>query len=212
MKKKTPVVELDTRVQPTQKRAAESVEKILLAASTLLENEGLDAMNTNRLAEYADVRVRTIYRYFPNKFSVLAELAHRCTSEALHILDGFAPFADPALSLENALEMMWSDYLSRMVVIKGFAEIRHACRIYPELQSVRIGLQDIFTDQMIAALEKRGLDLPQDKAWAAATLFIETSSAIMDFADHQEDSQRLALLGELRSMQLQYLQPLFSQR
>ena len=53
---------------------------MLEAAARLLEREGLDAFNTNAIAKEADVRVSTVYRYFPNKQAILAEFAHRFAS------------------------------------------------------------------------------------------------------------------------------------
>ena len=59
---------------PTQARSRETFEKILATAVELLDELGWDGFNTNLLAERAGVRVSAVYRYFPNKEAVLAEV------------------------------------------------------------------------------------------------------------------------------------------
>jgi AcrR family transcriptional regulator len=66
-----------TRRQPRQRRALEKVGLILEAALRLLERDGTQALNTNRLAEVAGVSIGTLYQYFPDKAAVLDALAER---------------------------------------------------------------------------------------------------------------------------------------
>ncbi|WEK47868.1 MAG: TetR/AcrR family transcriptional regulator [Candidatus Andeanibacterium colombiense] len=66
--------DLAARSEPVQERAIRSRAHILAVGRALLGEVGLDAFNTNLLAERADVRVRTIYRYFPNKLAVIAAI------------------------------------------------------------------------------------------------------------------------------------------
>jgi len=67
--------------QPQQRRAIASVERILDATSEILASQGLEAVNTNRVAEQAGLTVPTVYRYFHNKHELLAALAERFTAQ-----------------------------------------------------------------------------------------------------------------------------------
>jgi len=58
-------------------RAQKSVQDIIDAAAKLIEEVGVDELNTNTLAERAGVLVRTVYRYFPNKFAIVAHLSQQ---------------------------------------------------------------------------------------------------------------------------------------
>jgi AcrR family transcriptional regulator len=60
--------------RPKQKRSLETFNSILQAALIVLEGEGFDAFNTNRVAEKAGVSISSLYQYFPNKESILGEL------------------------------------------------------------------------------------------------------------------------------------------
>ena len=75
-------VKLTPRKQPTQQRSRASVEAILQAATYILSKHGYEALNTNLVAERAGVNIATLYQYFPNKESLVAELARRHVVEA----------------------------------------------------------------------------------------------------------------------------------
>lgn len=62
------------------------VRSILEAAEALLQHERFSEVSTNRIAEAAGVSVGSFYQYFPNKESVLAELARTLERRALELL------------------------------------------------------------------------------------------------------------------------------
>jgi AcrR family transcriptional regulator len=53
------------------------VDAILDATERLLDDEPLDGLTTNRVAERAGVSVGSLYQYFPNKEAIVSELALR---------------------------------------------------------------------------------------------------------------------------------------
>ena len=65
------------RKKPKQERSAATVEAILEATARILSREGRARLSTNRVAELAGVSVGSLYQYFPNKESLVAELARR---------------------------------------------------------------------------------------------------------------------------------------
>ncbi len=209
MSANTQPVVLESRLQPKQRRAKRSVECILSAAAELLDEVGLDAFNTNLLAERAGIRVRTVYRYFPNKFAVLAELARRNTTQVIEVVDGFAPLADADVPLAEGLNTLWSDYLDNLAQIPGMVAVRHACRVCPELEAIRDDFHSKLAKQFVDAMKKRGTQLPLAKLRLVAALFVETTSAILDYAETVGRKRRLDLLQELRVMQIRYLTSYF---
>lgn len=68
---------LRPRRQPSQRRSADMVEAILEAAARVLEREGLERYNTNRVAEIAGVSVGSLYQYFPSKDALTVALIER---------------------------------------------------------------------------------------------------------------------------------------
>ena len=205
----TTPVDLGLRLQPQQQRAQQSIELILASAATLLDEAGLDAFNTNLLAKHAGIRVRTIYRYFPNKFAILAELARRNTMRVIEVAEGFSPLADVEISLQQGLDIFWSNYQSKIAKLPGVASVRHACRVYPELESIRHQFHATLSKQFETAIMKRGIKLQPAKRRLVSALFIETTNAILDYAESLEPKRKLDLIKELQLMQHRYLVPYF---
>src|SRR3712207_1418641 len=65
------------RIVPRQARSRAVVDAILEAAAQLLELAGETGFTTNRIAERAGVGVGSLYRYSPDKRSILVEMARR---------------------------------------------------------------------------------------------------------------------------------------
>lgn len=81
---------LRPRKQPSQCRSADMVEAILEAAARVLEREGLERFNTNRVAAIAGVSVGSLYQYFPNKDALTAALIEHTQADLDAALAGAA--------------------------------------------------------------------------------------------------------------------------
>lgn len=68
---------LQPRRKPRQVRAELTRERVLDAAAHVFAEYGYAAGTTNRIAEHARISIGSLYQYFPNKDSVLAELLVR---------------------------------------------------------------------------------------------------------------------------------------
>ncbi|MBE9210828.1 TetR/AcrR family transcriptional regulator [Nostoc sp. LEGE 06077] len=66
-----------TRRRPSGKRGQQRRDLILDTAADLLEQGGVEAINTNVLAERAGISVGSVYQYFSNKEAILAALGER---------------------------------------------------------------------------------------------------------------------------------------
>lgn len=65
------------RKAPVQARSEQTVETILAAATRVLVRDGAAGFTTNKVAEKAGVSIGSLYQYFPNKESILAQLVRR---------------------------------------------------------------------------------------------------------------------------------------
>lgn len=72
---------LKPRKTPRQARSQATCEAILEAAARILEQGGLPALTTNRIAELAGVSIGSLYQYFPSKEAILAEMVRRMRAE-----------------------------------------------------------------------------------------------------------------------------------
>jgi AcrR family transcriptional regulator len=66
-----------SRRTPVQSRSQQTVARILDAASSLLENTPLDDVTTTRVAAQAGVSIGGLYRFFPDKQSIIDAVAVR---------------------------------------------------------------------------------------------------------------------------------------
>src|SRR3954454_21074928 len=62
---------------PTQQRSRERVERMLAAASEIIEKHGSDAMRMSEVAERAGVPIGSLYQFFPDKGALIRTLAER---------------------------------------------------------------------------------------------------------------------------------------
>src|SRR5436853_399827 len=71
------VYQLTTSTPRRLRRREASVERVVETSMKILTEEGLGALTMHRLAEALDYTVGAVYRYFPSKESLLAELERR---------------------------------------------------------------------------------------------------------------------------------------
>ncbi|MBA2891320.1 TetR family transcriptional regulator [Nonomuraea soli] len=65
------------RRQPTQRRSARRVERMLDACAALLDEIGYEALSTTRIAERAGVAIGSVYQFFPDKRAITQEVTRR---------------------------------------------------------------------------------------------------------------------------------------
>jgi len=113
------------RKRPQQARSLETVDFILSAAARLLEQEGYDGANTNRIAETAGISVGSLYQYFPSKDAVLAELFEREHRRYLEAVDAqlaasaTAPFEEAVRAMVRATGEL---YTKQRLLLRTLAE------------------------------------------------------------------------------------------
>lgn len=91
------------RTTPRQGRSRQTVECILEAAAQLLEAEGERRFNTNAIAERAGVSIGALYRYFPDKRSILLALAQREVDAHRHLTRALLAESAEGLAQDRAV-------------------------------------------------------------------------------------------------------------
>jgi AcrR family transcriptional regulator len=103
----------EPRRRPRQARARATVEAILTAAGILLVERGWAACTTNHVAERAGVSIGSLYKYFPNKEAIVAEVARlRIAEEVEAIGTALAVDGDPRTTLEQLVVAMIARYVA----------------------------------------------------------------------------------------------------
>lgn len=198
------------RVSPRQARARETVRHILDTAAVLLDEVGVDGFNTNLLAARAEVRVPTVYRYFPNKSAVIVALGERVVSEwDAWALDALARL-DRDGDWREAIERATRGLIERVRGLSGHAAIRRAMRAVPELYVLDQRDNERMAKAYAHALRRIAPDLSPTRALRVARCLIESLGAILDVALEQSPTHARGMVDELIEMQLAYLEPILS--
>jgi AcrR family transcriptional regulator len=99
-------VDLARRAEPRQKRSEARIQKIVEATKTLLERGEGDAITTSAVAAEAGVPVSSVYRYFPNIYSIHRTILEEFKAETDRIVT--ERLADPG-------DMDWRVSLTGMI-------------------------------------------------------------------------------------------------
>ena len=73
------------RRHPKQDRSREIVRAIQQAGLRILESEGSDCLTTSRVAEVAGVSIGSLYRYYPNREAIIADVYEARTLSELEV-------------------------------------------------------------------------------------------------------------------------------
>ena len=199
------VPELGRRCEPAQQRARDTVERILDAAAVLLDEVGIDGFNTNLLAEQAGVRVRTVYRYFPNKWAVVVALAERYATWEREIVEAALVSELERSDWRAALGRVIDRYVAAVEAAPGFLAVRRAARAAPELRAVDDRAADGLAAELSVLLAAAGVALPASRRTTIARAMIEAAISVLDLAYVAPVRRRRELIGELKRMQVAYL-------
>ena len=69
--------------KPVQGRALDTYESILTATTKVLDQEGIEGVNTNRIAEKAGIGIASLYQYFRNKNQIIDLLMKKIVEKKL---------------------------------------------------------------------------------------------------------------------------------
>jgi AcrR family transcriptional regulator len=112
-----------SRRRPLQGRALYKVELILEAATRIIDQDGLDGLTTNRIAEMAGISIGTLYQYFPHKTAIVDKLGLREIREVTAKL--------LASLQENSLDK--NDDQARILIRSVFGAFDGRSRVYRDL-------------------------------------------------------------------------------
>ena len=193
---------LEPRRRPVAGPARKTVARILASTAELLDEVGFDDLTTNSIAERADVNVASVYKYFPNKYSILTALAEEMRDEQLELLsERLQPPGDWRVELDALLATFVELFVSR----PGFAELAVVMSSSPPLREI---------DQASLAAEARaiaerlvdyGIEAKRADREAIARVILEAARGVLPLIRRAKPASRKRLLRELRRMLEAYL-------
>lgn len=135
---------------PLRQRGKDTFELILSTTGQLLEEIGFEKLTTNLVSARAGLTPPTLYRYFPNKYALLAELAKRLMdAQDEAVISWIDAGGFESRSVDEAVQKLIRLRKVVMNITRSFPGgmwILRAIRALPMLQEVRIASRNRVLD------------------------------------------------------------------
>ncbi|MDM0106933.1 TetR/AcrR family transcriptional regulator [Variovorax sp. J22R24] len=193
---------------PSQARSLEKVELMLEAATRLLDQGGLPALNTNRVAEVAGVSIGTLYQYFRDKAALLDALAQR---ELQAMADGVlqalteAPPEDPGDRMRAIVRTVLSAYGGRTRVHRVLLEHALTGTTDSPLRALRTTIVELMTSTGIVAFDGKARSLKPAEAFVLTNSVFGVLRAVLALPDPFKGPQKKEVEDALVRLVANYL-------
>ena len=140
------------RRQPRQARSLAMVERILDAATRVLEDVGYHGASTNRIAAEAGVSPGSVYQYFTDKDEIVATIIKRLIDD---FAEGVAPALrhaatrDPASGVRTVLESVLDVLEQNAVLLRALIDRVPAADQAEALRPVRARISDFIYQTLV---------------------------------------------------------------
>lgn len=193
-----------SRRSPVQERSQETVQRIFRAASELLASAPIDDITTSRIARAANLSIGALYRFFPDKQSIIDAIAVRHMDEfraAFESRLATLNFSDGPAFLSTVIDAFVAFLESRPDFRAiAFGKISAATRRREtDPNATGGGLVKRFMIESLGMNDLASLDLKLRVA-------IETGERLFAYAFEQPDAPaRAAVIAELKRLLSSYL-------
>lgn len=172
--------------QPKQKRSIQMKEKILSAAMQLICDKGFFETTTNEIAKAAGISIGSLYSYFSDKDTILAELLERHHQHFMSVFEVLSTEMNVQLYSENLHE-----WLRRLVMklidlhlsVKDFN--RALSELYyakPEVAAILDSHEEEIRRAVLELLRENVSRVQADDLEAASVIIVDFINALVDRA------------------------------
>ncbi len=183
---------LDARLRPSSENAKATFNAILQVTGELLSEVGFERLSTNMVAARAGLSPPALYRYFPNKYALLAELGRRLMAE--QDVEVLAWHRDMKVATRPSLEKRVADLVTIMRhhvditrEMPGGVWVMRALRAVPILQPVRIESRDLVADSRYEHTRHWYPNTPVTDLRLCSRLSIELSYSAIEMVVEEPD-------------------------
>lgn len=209
------IATMGSRRAPMQPRSMQTIHRLVDAASSLLSRMPLEEVSTTRIAGEAGISVGALYRFFPDKQSIIDAVAVRHVSRFRQLLERdaipmlereMASLADfqPARLLDSVVDA-YVGYLDEHRDFRAISFGRHISAEAKEHEvSPTVGLPAMLKDFMLERLE-----IPNNPQLDLMLRVVsEAGERLIAFAYEQPTrEERDRIVGEMKKMLAGYLFP-----
>jgi AcrR family transcriptional regulator len=197
---------------PSRQRGKDTFDIILATAGALLNEIGFERLTTNLVCERAGLTPPALYRYFPNKYALLGELARRLMDAQDQILFRWQAAGGLASdSLEKTVEKsiaLRKELVAATREFPGGLWVLRAMRALPPLQDVRVESRNKVLEQQFDLLKISYPTVSDERLQLAARLAEQSAFAMIEMLIEDPELDENVIIEESAWMTALYFQNL----
>ena len=188
------------RSAPNQQRSRDTFEQILIAAADLIEAGGFEKLTTNMICRRAELTPPALYRYFPNKYSVLKELGERLMAQQNILMENWSLDAGDLSNLEAEIETLLFETIRVTRQTKAGAWIMRSMHATPVLAGVRVESHRHVARLLAERIVETRPDLDHGRILPSARLSVEIGYAVVEMVFDERSIDEGEILRQTASM------------
>ncbi|PBB19119.1 TetR/AcrR family transcriptional regulator [Mesorhizobium sp. WSM4313] len=193
------------RRSPSQQRSRERVERILSAASTLIAEQGSDAMRMGEVAERAGVSIGSLYQFFPDKRAIVWALAERYTAGSQACISAALKDVSDAEGLRRSFSELVDIYYRLFLAEPVMRDIWSGTQADKALRELELADSRANADFLLAVLKRIRPDADPIELETAAFLVWQMGEAAVRLAISVERDEGDRLVEAYKRMALREL-------
>jgi AcrR family transcriptional regulator len=201
------------RRQPQQMRAIKRVNQILDAADGLFAEVGYEGATTNAIAARAETSIGSLYRFFPDKESILKALAIRYCEQMHELLLQLHSPEMAALPLEVHIDQVMKTFDGFIAANPGYRAVFVKSRAASqEVQQMDSDLCSQFASKLADFYQLRAPQLDRATLDLVALVVVEAVRNLRRLSLSRDGTFQYLVTEEIKKLLLAYLRPYFSYR
>ena len=183
-------------VEPRQKRAKATYRGLLAAAQKILNEQGLEALNSNAIVELAGLTAPTFYRYFEDKHAILAVLGRELMDTQNAILETASTdiLEGPEELTARTKALLWQT-LEITEAFEGGYALMVSLRAIPSLRPIRLSSHTHVARFLTGRYLELYPDAASDDAYDRCRLAVEIGYASIEMLLETSECDRERVIG-----------------
>lgn len=200
VRRKKQTQSLAPRNAPVQDRSKQRSRQIIDATGELLEEVGLDDLNTILIAKAVGISVGSLYHYFPNKHAILHAMGTRWLEQVEAALDEIASWPVETMPLSELLPKMLKIKLGVYRRQKAILTLVQAMFSVPELRELDERHDELEISRMAEVFQRMGINRHIRERERLGRLYLEVTHSVFLVVVNQKGDRAKRTLADLESM------------
>lgn len=187
---------LERRTKPLQTRANKTVKLVLETAAGLLEDIGFEELTTNKICKAAGLTPPALYRYFPNKYAIVSELAKQLMHlQNVAVAENSTDIQKDGLDVDRTATIL-SGQVQITRDFPGGVAVLKTMYATPQLVEVRLTSHEELTDGLTSTLLSLDLGLTETELRRRVRLMIEIGNSVVEMVVENPGMDEAAMIQD----------------